>query len=88
MLAGAQDAKAGAWTLPQGKGELIVTGTFTSGERAFDARGRLVPVSEYRKFAALCISRTNGCGREGGARTGATSRLLCPGRASVRSGVR
>jgi hypothetical protein len=43
-------ALAGAWTLPQGEAEVIVASTFTSGDRLFDARGRLVPVSDYRKF--------------------------------------
>jgi protein XagA len=41
---------ASAWTLPQGEAEVIVTSTFTSGDRLFDARGRLVPVSDYQKF--------------------------------------
>ena len=50
MVVSAPAALAGAWTLPQGEGQLIATGTFTTGDRAYDARGRLVPVADYRKF--------------------------------------
>lgn len=43
-------AHAGAYTHPKGRGQAIATTTFISGERYFDAAGRLVPVAEYRKF--------------------------------------
>jgi protein XagA len=50
LLLASGHARGGAWTLPVGARQVIVTGTFVSGDRLFDARGRLVPVPEYRKF--------------------------------------
>lgn len=44
------EAVAGAWTLPEGARQVIVTGTFISGDRLFNPDGRLVPVPEYAKF--------------------------------------
>jgi hypothetical protein len=41
---------AGAWTLAENEAQVIATSTFTSGDRLFDHKGRLVPVAEYRKF--------------------------------------
>lgn len=46
----ADRAAAGAWTLPEGRGQTIVTSSFTAGDRYFDRAGRLVPVPEYGKF--------------------------------------
>jgi protein XagA len=43
-------AHAGAWTLPEGYSQVIVTSSFMSGDAYFDAKGRLVPVREYTKF--------------------------------------
>jgi hypothetical protein len=43
-------ALAGAWTLEANEALLIATGTFQAGDRAFDARGRPVPVATYKKF--------------------------------------
>jgi protein XagA len=50
LLAHAPQALAGAWTLPEGLGQTIVTSTFMSGDRMFTASGRLIPVREYSKF--------------------------------------
>lgn len=43
-------AVAGAWLMPRGKGQLIAGAAFSGTTRAFDARGRLVPVPYYQKF--------------------------------------
>ena len=43
-------ARAGAWLEPPGQGEVILSGTFSDSLRAYDARGRLAPVSSYKKF--------------------------------------
>jgi hypothetical protein len=44
------EAQAGAWLEPPGQGEVILGGTFSDSLRAYDIRGRLAPVSSYRKF--------------------------------------
>ena len=43
-------ARAGAFTLHEGEGLVIVGGTFSDAVRAYDASGRLVPVGAWRKF--------------------------------------
>lgn len=43
-------ATAGAWTLPQGDGQVIAAATFSRGERYFDDKGKLIPEANYRKF--------------------------------------
>jgi hypothetical protein len=51
-LATRQPAIAGAWTLPAGKGQVIVTGTFLGADRYYDSRGRILRGPSYRKFEA------------------------------------
>jgi hypothetical protein len=53
LLLLAAGAQAGAWLEPPGQGEVIFGGSFSDSLRAFDVRGRLAPVSSYKKFAAL-----------------------------------
>jgi hypothetical protein len=50
LLLLAPQAQAGAWLEPPGRGELIVGGGFSDSLRSYDGRGRLAPVSSYRKF--------------------------------------
>jgi protein XagA len=40
---------AGAWTLPTGEGQVIVTGTPSEGVQAFDENGKLQPFPRYSK---------------------------------------
>lgn len=49
-VAAAEEACAGAWTLPEGAGQVIVSGSFMAGSKLFDGKGHLVPVPEYSKF--------------------------------------
>jgi len=49
-IAGLEKAVAGAWLMPEGEGQAICYSEFSDSCRAFDARGRLVPVRDYRKF--------------------------------------
>lgn len=42
-------AFAGAWTLPTGEGQVIVTATPSESVQAFDENGRLVPFPRYAK---------------------------------------
>ncbi len=44
------EARAGAWLLPAGEGQVIAAGRFERGDRLFDAQGRLIPERNYRKF--------------------------------------
>ena len=48
--AGTEAAWGGAWLLPPGDGQVIADTFFSDSNRAFDARGQLVPVPSYRKF--------------------------------------
>jgi protein XagA len=43
-------AHAGAFLAPAGEGLIITSATFSGSTRAFDARGRLIPVASYQKF--------------------------------------
>ena len=43
-------ARAGAWLELPGHGQLIITSTFSKSVALFDAQGRIVPASGYRKF--------------------------------------
>jgi protein XagA len=43
-------ARAGAWAEPEGETLVIATTTFADSTRAFDANGKLQPVSDWRKF--------------------------------------
>jgi hypothetical protein len=47
---GAGDALAGAWPLGEGEALVIGGGSFSDSAMAFDAKGKLLPVSSYRKF--------------------------------------
>jgi hypothetical protein len=51
-LATIDAAVAGAWTLPAGKGQVIVTGSFVSADRYYDSRGRILRGPNYQKFEA------------------------------------
>ncbi|MBM3577534.1 MAG: hypothetical protein FJX40_07705 [Alphaproteobacteria bacterium] len=46
----AQSALAGAWLMPSGRGQAIVTTTFADARKAYDASGRLIETPSYRKF--------------------------------------
>jgi len=48
--AGIEAAWGGAWLLPPGQGQIIAATFYSESNRAFDARGQLVPVPDYRKF--------------------------------------
>ncbi len=43
-------ACAGAWLLPEGKGQAIVTTTFADARKAYDARGQLIETPPYTRF--------------------------------------
>lgn len=45
-----EPARAGAWLLPPGTGQIIAGSAFAGTTRAFDSRGRLIPVPHYKKF--------------------------------------
>ncbi|WP_249729599.1 MULTISPECIES: hypothetical protein [unclassified Chelatococcus] len=55
LLFASRTAQAGAWTLPAGKGQAIVTGTFLKADRYFDAQGRTIRGPDYRKFEATAF---------------------------------
>jgi hypothetical protein len=46
----AQSVCAGAWLMPPGQGQAIVTTTFADARKAYDANGRLIQTPSYRKF--------------------------------------
>jgi hypothetical protein len=46
----AAGAQAGAWLEPPGQGQVILGGSFSDSLRSYDVRGRLAPVSSYRKL--------------------------------------
>ncbi|MBM3552737.1 MAG: hypothetical protein FJX45_13455 [Alphaproteobacteria bacterium] len=48
--AAARPACAGAWLLPPGEGQAILTTTFADARKAYDANGRLIETPSYRKF--------------------------------------
>jgi hypothetical protein len=50
LLLVAAGAHAGAWLQPPGQGEVILGATFSDSLRAYDVRGRLAPLSSYKKF--------------------------------------
>jgi hypothetical protein len=50
LLLIAAAAQGGAWLEPPGEGQVILGGTFSDSLRAYDANGRLAPVSSYKKF--------------------------------------
>jgi hypothetical protein len=43
-------ARAGAWLELPAQGEVILGGSFSDSLRAYDANGRLAPVSSYKNF--------------------------------------
>ena len=53
----AQSAFAGAWLMPPGDGQAIVTTTFADARKAYDASGRLIQTPSYRKFETRAIRR-------------------------------
>ncbi|PXW56332.1 hypothetical protein C7450_10881 [Chelatococcus asaccharovorans] len=55
VLLANRGAHAGAWTLPAGRGQAIVTGTFQKADRYFDAQGRTIRGPDYRKFEATAF---------------------------------
>ncbi len=42
-------AFAGAWTLEQGEGQIIITPTYSDSKKGFDGDGNVVDISDYRK---------------------------------------
>lgn len=50
LLLAVSRAQAGAFMEPAGQGQVIVSGGLSDPIRAFDLRGRLAPISYYRKF--------------------------------------
>jgi protein XagA len=50
LLLIAAAAQGGAWLEPPGEGQVILGGTFSDSLRAYDANGRLAPVSSYKKL--------------------------------------
>jgi hypothetical protein len=46
----APTATGGAFLWPEGQGQVIVTTTFSSANKAYDPRGRLIDMPFYRKF--------------------------------------
>jgi hypothetical protein len=52
VVAGAlpEPVRAGAWLQPPGNGQIIAGAAFSQSTRAFNSRGRLVPVPYYKKF--------------------------------------
>ncbi|MCX7900576.1 MAG: hypothetical protein N2444_10965, partial [Methylocystis sp.] len=45
-------AYAGAWLMPEGKGQVILTTSFAEADKVFNAQGRLVNTPPYSKFEA------------------------------------
>ncbi len=52
LLGLSKSAVAGAFLWPEGRGQIIVTTTFASARKAYDARGRLIDTPRYDKFEA------------------------------------
>jgi hypothetical protein len=50
LLLAAAGAQASAWLEPAGQGQIILGGTFSDSLRNYDVRGRLAPLSSYKKF--------------------------------------
>jgi protein XagA len=50
LILAAGDARAGAWLMPPGQGQVIAGTAFSGSNRAFDAHGNLIPVPSYKKF--------------------------------------
>ncbi len=50
LLLTAGAARAGAWLMPPGEGQIIAGTAFSGSSRAFDAHGKLIPVPSYKKF--------------------------------------
>jgi hypothetical protein len=44
------DARGGAFLWPEGRGQIIVTTTFSNANKAYDSHGRLIQTPSYRKF--------------------------------------
>ncbi len=50
LLLATAGAQASAWLEPAGQGQIILGGTFSDSLRNYDVRGRLAPLSSYKKF--------------------------------------
>ncbi|GAC1338212.1 MAG: hypothetical protein NVSMB26_25660 [Beijerinckiaceae bacterium] len=50
LLLAASRAESGAFLEPPSQGQMILSGGFSDPIRAYDLRGRLAPISYYRKF--------------------------------------
>jgi hypothetical protein len=50
IIAAAGPAFAGAWTMPQGKGQVVITATGTQADQSFDSRWRAHETPRYRKL--------------------------------------
>ena len=50
LVVAAGSARAGAWLMPPGEGQIIAGTAFSGSSRAFDAHGKLIPVPSYEKF--------------------------------------
>ncbi|MEX0841111.1 MAG: hypothetical protein WD039_02350, partial [Xanthobacteraceae bacterium] len=44
------DAFAGAWTMPEGKGQVVITGTWSAAEKAYDGSETPQSRPRYTKF--------------------------------------
>jgi hypothetical protein len=55
LIGSATQASAGAWTLDAGTGALIVTGTATQSNSAFDSGSKLRPIPRYSKDEAQVL---------------------------------
>ncbi|WP_343528352.1 hypothetical protein [Sphingomonas sp.] len=48
-LVHATKADASAWTMPKGKGQLLITGVYSHSDRGFDADGKTTDIPDYDK---------------------------------------
>ncbi len=49
-------ALAGAWTLPQGSGQVIATGIYSDSDEGFDDRATSVDINDYRKAEVYVLA--------------------------------
>jgi len=50
FLTFSSEVLAGAWTLPAGQGQAVITGTLSSADRIFDSSSAMQPAPRYNKF--------------------------------------
>ncbi len=48
-------AWAGAWTLDQGHGQVILTGLYSNSGKGFDANGHVANIADYTKTEAYAL---------------------------------